>query len=286
MQGYKTLSLFAAFIYFMSLMVYNTYAIKNASIKNDDFLKNQLEYSAKLESSNAIILYGSSPVLYGLSANHFKIKTAYSTINMSTQGRGGQIEKFIELISNDNQNQGKIIILGDRNYRNSIYKSVNEEFNLDISDNLTPIINLASLFGKSISRDSHGDFINYNKNNFHARTISAPPIYTNENFKLMEKHINSVLSAGMCPIIVFIPLLVKGTDFEIYTRASEIFIEKIKNSNIKNYVATTPMIETDLYYFSDPDHMSALGREKWTRLLLAEITERQMCGITAVKEEI
>jgi lysophospholipase L1-like esterase len=86
----------------------------------------------------------------------------------------------------------------------------------------------------------------------------------------------------MCPILVYVPILSnKASPFQNTLANNQL----IKNAGISEYVVTLPMIEDDASLFSDPNHMSAKGREKWTNLLLDEISNKRMCGIKKIKDK-
>lgn len=65
--------------------------------------------------------------------------------------------------------------------------------------------------------------------------------------------------------------------------ATEALKGLVREAGIEQNVVLTPMVETDKNLFIDPSHMSERGRDKWTRLLIDEIINRQMCGLTAMK---
>lgn len=289
MRAYSFVSIVALLIYLVALISGNFSEIYNNDIRRNKFLKDQLSIIDNSNNKDSILVYGSSGVLLGLSAQQIMSKTGHVTMNLSTEGLGGQIDKFIDLISTD-KHVVKVIIIGDRSYRKSnlIQKNNMGQEILEKLLGLTFFPNIKSLFiGNYVAntnRSEFGDLLTYPKGYVKIKKEISPPIYTINNVKLMKTHNDKLLATGICPILVYVPLLVKKDDLVSNSIATERLNWLLRIEGIDQYVAKIPMIETDKSLFIDNAHMSDLGREKWTHMVTNEILNRNMCNLAEPKK--
>jgi len=285
MREYKIIFIIAILVYFPIFTYVNAariYRHYDDGIVNDAFLINQLRVSSQMPARNSLLVYGSSGVAYGVSAKGLTEATGLQVLNMSTMGYGGQIDEFISLASKHN-NLGKIVLLGDRGYRASSVKGVDKLKILSVLQSLSLRVNVVEFFMSSPSnRGQFGDLVNYpltmrQYHQFHRNLEHVS--YSTSTLDLMNRHILAARRAGFCPILVYVPLLVQPEAVSDNVESTEALNELVRLAGIENYVARTPMIESDPTLFVNSAHMSDLGREKWTNLLVDEIVTRNLCDI-------
>jgi uncharacterized membrane protein len=282
MRGYKNISWFAAFIYVVCLFVVNFNSFEKANIENNKYLRHQLQQVGEMAGNKSVVIYGSSGVLLGLSARMFNQKTSYQSLNLSTYAQGGQFNKFFELVPRT-KNKGKVLLLGDRRYRSQSPLNEVQPQIVTILKTFSLIVNIRHILNSRIQRDEYGDIVSYPSMYFENPKTTTIPKYSEFNLNLMKAQVDVALKVGLCPILVYVPLLVSDNSVPAHLAATEDLNALVREAGIEQYVAFTPMVETDKNLFIDIQHMSERGREKWTRLLIDEITSRQMCGLTAMK---
>ena len=282
MRGYKNISWFAAFIYVVCLFAVNFNRFEKANIENNKYLRHQLQQVGEMAGNKSVVIYGSSGVLLGLSAGMFNQKTSYQSLNLSTYAQGGQFNKFIELVSRP-ENNGKVLLLGDRRYRSQSPLNEVQPHIITILKSFSLIFNIREIINSGIQRDEYGDFVSYPSLSFEIPKKSTNPKYSEINLNIMKAQVEAALKVGLCPILAYVPLLVSDNSVPAHLAATEDLNALVREAGIEQYVAFTPMVETDKNLFIDTQHLSERGRDKWTRLLIDEITNRQMCGLTAMK---
>ena len=282
MREFKNISWLAAFIYVFCLVMVNFNSVENADIENNKYLRHQLKQVGEMPGNKSFVIYGSSGVLVGLSARVFDQKTGYQSLNLSTAGQGGQLNKFIELVSRP-ENKGKVLILGDRRYRSQMPLNEVQPQIVTILKTFSLLVSIRDLLNPRMQRDEYGDFATYPSRYFEIPKTTTKPNYSELNLNLMKAQVDAALKGGLCPILAYVPLLVSNDSVSAHLAATEELNASVREAGIEQYVAFTPMIETDKSLFMDIPHMSETGREKWTRVLISEITSRKMCGVTAMK---
>lgn len=279
MRAYKNISRLAAFIYVVCLVLANYY---QANIESNKYLRNGLQQVGEMAGNKVVVIYGSSGVLLGLSARMVTQKTGYQSLNLSTVGKGGQLNKFIELISHP-ENNGKVLILADRAYRSQSPLNEVQPQIVTILKSFQLIPNFHEILFTNFQRDEYGDNLSYLSENFEIPKTITKPNYSEFNVNLMKAQVDASLKAGLCPILAYVPFLVSVESVPAYMAATEALNALVREAGIEQNVVLMPMVETDKNLFIDPYHMSERGRDKWTRLLIDEITNRQMCGLKAMK---
>jgi hypothetical protein len=282
MRGYKIIFIIAMMVYlpiFTYVNVTRIYRLYSYTIVNDAFLVNQLKVSSQMPAMSSVLVYGSSGLAYGVLAKRINELTGFRVLNMSTLGYGGQLDEFISLASKYD-NSGKIVLLGDRGYRMRSVKVSDKPKIFSVLQSLSLQVNVVNFLRQSlVNRDKFGDLVNYPLGMRQYPRYLVDVSYSTSTLDLMKRHVLAARRAGFCPILVYVPLLVYPEAVSDNVASTEALNELVRLAGIENYVARTPMIETDLALFSDQNHLSDLGREKWTNLLVDEIVKRNLCDI-------
>ena len=255
------------------------------SVRNDVFFQRQLADLKKIKTKNSLLLYGSSGLLVGLSAESLRLLTGHESRNLSTSGLGGKFELAISLINNY-AGPWDTILIGDRDYRsNTLTSNTWSDYFGNISTwfSLTP--QLAQYFYSSpFTRTNVGDLASFPRSNFALQKYDPNPMYTASNIDVMRKHVNLIKQAGHCPILVLVPILVKENERVAFEKATSQLFSLVNSTEISDNLVRVPAIETDQSLFLDQFHMSASGRGKWTAAIAHEIMERNICNLASTHQ--
>ena len=288
MRAFKIISYLVILISFLGTLSASIpelgFRHEKLSLESQTFFIHQLEEISKISNKRKILIYGSSGMLLGVSAQILEGSIDnVEVINLSTEGIGGQIKKVIGLISPQIQ-QGDILIIGDRDYRN---------FSTKFLDNLLQINFLPQFYHFFVKaplpkrRANNGDFLNYGSETFNMQNglnnYEKKPNLNIKGLQIMKSHIDSVIKANGCPVIVLIPLLIKSEDKSDYEEETLKLIEQFKIAGISEYVLNLTALETDASLFIDQYHLSFKGREKWTKEIVEEVLERNICNLNSFK---
>lgn len=281
MREFKNISILAVIIFTTSIFISNLNIIK-LKIENNSIFKNKLIEIDKIDKSyNKIIIYGSSPLLMGISAKIIQRNTKIESHNLSSAGLEGQFEIAIKSIVSKTT-PGDIILIGDRNFRiNKIKKPVINDFiyNIKLLPNLK-----SKFFPHQYKRTLEGDLDSYPKTFFNLTESIGAIDYDEElMFEKMMLYKNIITSFGACPIFVLTPILVKPNDKEKFELATKKLIAYAETMELSQNIIKSISIEDDKDTFMDTSHMSQFGRDKWSEDLTSEILDRDLCNIKQLK---
>lgn len=273
MREFKLISKLGILIFIFSIFISN-FTLINKEITNDPIFKNQLiQIKNHHQSGNKIYIYGSSPVLLGISAETIEINTNIKTFNFSSTGFANQIDTALSSIAS-RANLGDIILVSDREYRASMTKK-------SITSNIKIIPELKILISPPLfKRNLYGDLEIYPEQTFMPIKNSPPPNYDEK--LIIEKmilQINIAKNSGVCPVLVLVPILVNPNEKEDYELATNRLISHAKSAGISQNLLFLTSIETNKDFFIDQFHMSKKGRDKWTNAVTFEILERNLCNV-------
>ncbi len=273
MREFKLISKLGIFIFIFSILTANLTRI-NKKITDDPIFKNQLiQIESRYKSINKILIYGSSALLMGISAETIEKNINIKSFNISSTGFGGQTDIALSSITS-RSNLGDIILVGDREYRTSISKK-------SIIGNISIIPELKILFFPPLfKRNLHGDLEIYPEQPFMPIKNNLAPNY-DENL-IVEKmilQINIAKDSGLCPVLALVPILVNPNEKEDFELATNKIFSNAKFAGISQNLLFLTSIETNKDLFIDQFHMSKAGRDKWTNAVAFEMLERNICDI-------
>jgi hypothetical protein len=287
MRDFKIISYWVIFISFTGALSASIpmlgYRAK-FSIERQTLFTHQLEDISKISNKRKILIFGSSGVLYGISAEIIQDSiNGVEVTNLSTERIGGQIQRGLSLILPRIQ-QGDILIIGDRDYRNFSNKFI---------DNFSQINFLPHFYNLFVKepplpkRANNGDFLNFGSETFKIQNglnnYEKKPKLDIKGVQIMKSHIDSVLKANGCPVIVLIPILINPEDRSEYEKETIKLINQLKIVGISKYVLNLTALETDPTLFIDQYHLSLKGREKWTKEIVQEVFKRNICNLNSFK---
>jgi hypothetical protein len=283
MRVYKIMVKLSLIIYISLFIIFNLYKNYYSHIYNNDYIISIINKNTLYLNKNKILIFGSSNVFYGLSAEIISKITNYDSINLATTGIGFQFLEFTKLLLPFKNNSNTIIILSDRSYRS---KDISDEYSslLNQIKSISLVFNLRNLFINK-QRTIYGDSVDYATKEFNIPDFS-PILYPDLNVTLMKIHIDAAKELGMCPILSLTPYLVNQSDLFSNITASERLFKMIIDAGIEQHFVFSSNIEVDKSFFQDDSHMSMIGRERWTNLLANEILNRNLCDINRVSPKL
>ena len=279
MRGFRIVSIIALLLWLSSLIL-TALATPNKQLHEDALFMRQLNEMEGTTEHKRIFIYGSSGLLLGISAEELQLLSGRVVRNLSTTGRGGQIESAIALMSPHIQN-GDIVLIGDRSYRESHRVNNSLASHLRRIPKLNSLIpNLRAYFGASSPlRTRYGDLINYPSTNILSTDYDISPVYNSENIDYMKRQVNLVKQSGGCPVLVLVPVLVNQNEREVFENATRQLFSLADSVGLAPHVLHAYSIETDKSLFVDQDHMSRKGRTRWTTSIGKELIERHLCDL-------
>lgn len=281
MRGFKFISILAVLLWFLSIVA--TLWLKDDKVLyKDSLFQQQLVEMDVITDEKRILIYGSSGLLLGISAQSLQSITGRSSRNFSTTGFGGQFESAIALMGLHIK-KGDILVIGDRQFRNPQPKSLQWYESLRSIKHLIPLIPELSSYLRPVAispRTSYGDLLHYPPAYFGLTKYNPNPSYDISNIETMRMQIKLVRQTGGCPVLVLVPLLVKQSERSSFETATTQLLSLADSAGLSAHVLKVSSIETDDSLFVDQEHLSAKGRARWTAAIGREMLERNVCNVT------
>jgi len=285
MRGFKKISVFVIFIFGLGTLCASIREIHpvqiSENLNKEKYLNNQLIKLLNRENEPKVLIFGSSGILYGISAAGLKDKIKQTDfINLSMGQVSNKIDRYLNLILPKMQ-YGDVLILGERTYRSPTSGLLDQLPNIYFLPNFKNIFNLFT--SPTSNRNESGDLLSYPSYTFNLlqglKRYYERPKFDQKNIDLIKTRIESIKKSGGCPIIVFIPILINTADIDNYEEETKKLLDKIKYEGISKYVLNLSSLETDPTLFTDQYHLSPKGREKWTYEISQEILNRNICNL-------
>lgn len=278
MHGFKLISVVAVLSWFLSTIA-AVWLKANQTIDKDSVFQQQLTEMKGVLGENRIFIYGSSGVLFGISAESIESITGHPARNLATVRFGGQINLAISLM-NPNIKKGDIVIIGDREFRDPKIKPPHwYDHIVRIYKSIPLIPNIRKFFEAPFARTFHGDFVAYSPAIITPIEYDPHPYYGSASIEIMRTQVDLVKQGGGCPVLVFVPLLVKQNERRSFESATSQLLALADSAGLTAHLLHTPSIETDGSLFTDQFHLSASGRDKWTAAIGKELLDRNMCNL-------
>lgn len=282
MRAFKYISFLVIFLFLLGTLFASFPKLlplyKSYLIESDTYFRSQLNVLSKINDQRQVILYGSSGMLVGVSAEALESHiNNVKVTNLSTIGTANELDNALRLIL-ERIHQGDVLILGDRSYRNGFPSLLDNLPNIYFLPNFKNYI----IKENQIKRSFYGDFIEYPISNFNLKQLnnySDKPNFNPKNLKKMKSHIDEIKRAGGCPIIVFIPLLIKEEDRAAYENETKKLLFQIYLMGMSDYVLNLVALETEPNFFYDQYHLNNLGRQNWSNKIIGEILKRNICNL-------
>lgn len=277
MQEFKKVSYLAVSIWLSSILIANWFHFNSEIKKDPTFINQLLHLERDYSSKNKILVYGSSGLLMGISSELIEKNIGINSFNLSSSGLGGQIEMAIKSIAPKSY-PADVILIGDRDYRNptsenTIFKKISNS--IKIIPNLRP-----SFFPVASNRSLRGDLEIYPESFFIAKSHNPLPIYNEKLIiKKMQTQIKLAKQLDLCPVLIFVPILVNPNEKAQFELATKNLISHAESEGLSQNILNLLSVETDKNLFSDQFHLSKNGREKWTKAVTNELLERNLCGV-------
>lgn len=225
-----------------------------------------------------IVMVGSSPVVFGLSAAQMQAATGCAAVNLGLIDIGQQVERYlVDLLPL--VRPGDYVVLSDRSW---VDQSADENLCTDKPQwacflvSLRPVPNLAQDFrnigGGSRRRTMQGDLVDYAVTGIQLqRSGIAAADDIDARVGRMARQAALIQARGAFPVMAPTPMLANSATRPIFARQLAFLSERMRAS-IGIGIWLDPPLETDASLFSpEGRHSSETGRARWTHQVASEL---------------
>lgn len=232
------------------------------------------QWLSKLNDSTAkcrIILIGSSPVVFGLSAADLQAATGCTTVNLALISIGNQLNTYLKRIL-QHVRAGDVVVLSDRlwtinNSEPSACADENEWLCFFSSIRFTPYSaeDFEVVFSERFPRNERGDLVNFPPLTTPPVRVSAEPL-NDPSYRLrrIKRQAALINAHGAHALFAATPILVTDAARPA-VEAEFLALGRQIRATIGDGVWIGPALETDPALFSlEGQHPSDAGRHRWT----------------------
>ena len=235
-----------------------------------------------------VFLFGSSNVLFGLSAAQLGAAFGVPTFNLARIKIGDRIDALFTQRVQQNVRAGDVLVFSDRSWRAAVYRPAARSAVRRLIEALFgPVPPLVPYLRDALAEHqqltARGDLTVYPPAGVSrvARQVGLPA-YDPAALDNLRDQIAMVRARGACPIAVLTPLLIDGRDRALFDRAQQQLQQRLQAAGLADSMLELPMLLDNPALFWDHEHLNAAGRAVWTAAVLEEIGRRKLCGLGAV----
>jgi hypothetical protein len=285
MRGYKRLAIVAVVIWLAAVLL-------RAGIASSFELRMQLDDSQRAQTLLAatggrcrVLVIGSSPAIYGLSAAALSVGTQCSAANLALIDVSARVDDYLDRLL-ESVGPGDIVVFTDRRWTQ----------NVDVQDACAPVWKggclmtglkfapyllerLRLFMPDGVPRDASGDLVVHPP--MTARLAVIGPLRIDrldERVAIIDRQARAIRARGACPILASTPMLVT-VSAQRPLAAAYAKLETQVSMQIYRANWLPPAIETSPVLFSlEGQHLSAKGRERWSEVVGRAIQENCLSG--------
>lgn len=225
-----------------------------------------------------ILLVGSSPVVFGLSAKDLQAATGCRAVNLAALSVAHVLNDHLENVL-DLARPGDVVVLSDRLWTQLNAEPPPCEGSVKLRClrqwfRLVPNLNeaIARLRGHSVRRDANGDLLDFpDLPPDPSRPLDGP--VDNLAFRLdrISSQVQIIRSRGALPLLAPTPALVRPEARSLVERDLS-RLATLVDARVGPGVWLTPVVNTDARSTTlDGQHASAAGRRQWTAQVAAAL---------------
>lgn len=225
-----------------------------------------------------IILVGSSPVVFGLSANILQKATGCATVNVGQIAVGHALNLYLESVLS-RVRPGDWVVLADRQWEQRLDRRETCEYGWSLVCitkflRMTPHLSedLGRFDGFGFHRTRQGDLVEY--------PGMAPRLGTDQKvdvdettcrLRRVEHQVQAIRAAGARPLLAPVPFLVPEYARPQVERQLAMLSAQVRKS-VGAEIWLTPSVYSEAGLFTgDGEHLSEAGRRRWTAEVLQAI---------------
>ena len=276
MRAFRHVTWLAALLWLAAVLAHFLFVSSPAAWFEASQVASVLQTMDRTPGRCRIILVGSSPVIFGLSADTLEQGTGCETVNAGQVAIGHVLNPYLALVLKQAR-PGDAVVLSDRQWTQvPVHPQACEDGHLIpcllTSFRFVPNLNedVVRLGGFGLRRNAQGDLLEFPPLGRQPSVVSDTDINDLPyRVQRIVKQVNAIKAAGARPLLVPAPMLVSQAAMPVLDARLQALSKQVLQA-VGPGIWLAPQLDTEMRFTSlDGQHASDAGRQRWTEQVQA-----------------